>query len=191
MRSKIIRALFVSILVIIAFTVWRTFPLDVGNVKAGPLTTSSTTNETWNLGFTVEGAPTYNAIIGRVAEEAGAFRSNRGVTQMATIFPAPATARTVDSARLYILSRNGSYGGTMTLSLRIYNFAGVLQHTVSSAGIDLQTAATGTWMQVPLSATADNLVVSPGEFLSFHVELSGASAGNLDVRPVFDVTVRQ
>ena len=40
------------------------------------------------------------------------------------------------------------------------------------------------------SVSPDELVVSPGEFLAFHFNLSTGPSGDLDVRPIFEVEVR-
>jgi len=165
-------------------------PVGAQVEQASPASVSSAaTSETWSLGITVEGAPTYNAIVGRLVSQVGAFRSDR-VNQAATIFPAPATARTVQSASFYLLSRTGAYAGTATLSLVIDNYAGTLQHTVSAAAVDLQTTPTGVWTALALSAAPADLVISPGEFLAFRFSLSGAAGGDLDVRPLLEVVVQ-
>lgn len=149
------------------------------------------TGELWKLGFTVENSPlTYNSLIGRVAGEVATFRSNQGTTDIYYIFPAPATSKTIQSAKFYILDRTGAYPANATLTLQTFNFAGALQHTVSAASVNLQTSATGTWTTLPLSATATNLQISPGEFLAFHFTLSGAPGNDLNVRPIFEVEVQ-
>jgi hypothetical protein len=158
----------------------------------GDINDAAVTGELWKLGFTVETGPlTYNSLIGRVASEAAAFRSNRNTGDIYYIFPAPATQKTIQSAKFYILDRTGAYAaGNATLTLQIFNFAGAVQRTASAASVDLQTTATGTWTPMTLSSTAADLQISPGEFLAFHFNLSGASAGNLDVRPIFEVEVQ-
>jgi hypothetical protein len=45
------------------------------------------------------------------------------------------------------------------------------------------------WITLALDASPANLTITPGEHLVAHFALAGASAGNLDVRPVFEVTV--
>lgn len=145
--------------------------------------------ERWSVGTYVEGNPTYLAATGRFLGSSGVFRSNRGVVEMAYVFPAAATVKTVDGASFYILNRTGAYSGDVWLSLRVYDYAGTLQHTVSVANVDLEAATTGQWVSVPLSAAATDLVINPGEFLAFHVELSDAAGDNLDARLLFDVAV--
>jgi hypothetical protein len=149
---------------------------------------ATSTAETWSLGVTVEGPPTYSAIIGRLVSDVAAFRSFRA-TEAATIFPAPATARTVQSASFYLLSRTGTYSGAANLSLVIYDYAGTIQHTVG-APINLQTQSVGVWTPFAISTVPDDLVISPGEFLAFRFTLSGITSGNLDARPLFEVSVQ-
>ena len=172
-----------------ALAIWRVASPAAAQAKASRVTAlAATPSETWNLGITVEGAPAYRAVIGRLMSDVSAFRSAR-TPQAATIFPAPASARTVQAASFYLLNRTGTYTGTATLSLMIYDYAGTPQHTVSATGVDLQTVPTGVWTPITLSATPGDLVISPGEFLAFCFTLSEAAAGDLDVRPLFEVSV--
>lgn len=140
------------------------------------------------MGITVEGTPSYTALVGRLVSDVGVFRSARS-TQAATIFPAPASQKTIKTASVYVLSRSGTYTGTVTLSLEIYDLSGSLQHKVNTVDIDLQTAPTDAWIPLTLSTSAVNLSISPGEFLAFTYRLNGVPGGNLDVRPLFDVSV--
>jgi hypothetical protein len=159
----------------------------VAGQDSPPLAPEALADESWRYGITVETTPpAYSSLVGRLLAESAAFRSARAA-DIYFIFPAPATAKTVYQARIYILSRSGTYTGNALLSLQVYNFAGVLQHTVSAASVDLETAAAGSWQSIGLSATAANLVISPGEFLAFHFHLSAAAGNNLDVRPIFEV----
>jgi len=157
----------------------------------GDIDAAVVTGELWKLGFTVENNPlSYTSLIGRVAGEVATFRSNRSTTDIYYIFPAPATSKTIQSAKFYILDRTGTYPANATLTLQTFNFAGALQRTVSAASVDLQTSATGTWNSLPLSGTAANLQISPGEFLAFHFNLSGAPSNDLNVRPIFEIEVQ-
>lgn len=149
---------------------------------------ASLTTENWNMGITVEGAPSYTAVVGRLVSDVGVFRSARS-TQAATIFPAPASQKTIETASVYVLSRSGTYTGTVSLSLEIYDLSGTLKHKVNTVDIDLQTSPTDAWIPLTLSTSSTNLTISPGEFLAFTYKLSGGTGGNLDVRPLFDVTV--
>jgi hypothetical protein len=146
--------------------------------------------EAWRLGVTSEGDASYTMVIGRLVDANASFRSNRGVDDIYYIFPAPASARTVKSAAWNIISRSGTYTSTASLALEVRNAGGVLQRTVSAAPVDLQTAATGAWATLALAASPASLVIGPGEHLVAHFALGGAPAGDLDVRPVFEVVVQ-
>ena len=149
----------------------------------GPLAVSG---EFWRLGFTSEGVANYNAVIGRVVSTVAAFQSNRGAADIYYIFPAPTNPTPVQAAYFYILERTGAYAaGNVTLTLEVFDYAGVSQRTLSSGVIDLQAATTGTWTPVALSTTG--LTLTSGEFLAFHANFSGGSGGNLNLRPVFEV----
>jgi len=167
-------------------------PLPTQADQGDIINQAAVTGELWKLGFTVEsGSLTYNSLIGRMASETAAFRSNQGTADVYYIFPAPATQKTIQSAKFYILDRTGAYAaGNATLTLQIFDFAGTLQRTASATSIDLQTTATGAWTTMTLSSTAADLQISPGEFLAFHFNLSGGSAGDLDARPMFEVEVQ-
>ncbi len=160
-------------------------------VQEADIGAAAVSGEFWKLGFTREGEPAYNSIIGRLAGVTAAFRCQQDVADIYYIFPAPAGQKTVLAAKFYILDRTGSYNaGDATLTLEIFDYAGTLQHTVSAAAVDMETATTGAWTTITLSDTAANLNIAPGEFLAFHFSLDSGSAGSLDVRPVFEVEVQ-
>jgi hypothetical protein len=143
--------------------------------------------EAWRLGVTSEGSASYDSLVGRPAEITAAFRSNRGVTDMYFIFPAPGRTVTVQAAAYDILRRTGTYTGSASLALEVRGFDGSLKRTVSAAPVDLQSAAIGGWSNLTLAASPANLALAPGEALAFHFALDGISTGDLDVRPAFEV----
>jgi hypothetical protein len=171
----------VAVLLCVALLGWS-------SLAAQPSITTATA-EVWRLGVTSEGDATYAAILGRPASVAASFRSNRDVKDIFFAFPASGRTQTVASAAYRILQRSGTYTGTASLALEVRNSSGALQRTVSAAPVDLQTAATGAWATLVLAASPASLTIAPGEYLVFHFALGGAAAGNLDVRPVFEVVV--
>lgn len=164
-------------------------PVGVSASHASLLAAASG-GETWTMGINVEGPPVYTAVVGRSLSPVGAFRSDRGVREMSFIFPASATPKTVQSAYFYLVSRTGDYTYSATLSLRVYNYAGMLMRTVSDATYPLQDAPVGGWVQVPLPADLARRTVGMGEFLAFHMQLGTAPGETLDVRPIFEVVVQ-
>jgi hypothetical protein len=179
------------LLLALVATAMLTLPAAPGQALKGSLQASTTAPaEAWRLGVASEGDASYNAVIGRLVGENASFRSNRGVTDFYYIFPAPASSRTITSAAWNIVSRSGAYTGTASLTLEIRDFSGALLHTVSSAPVDLQAATTGAWTDLALSATPADLTIEPGEYLAFRFALDGGSAGNLDVRSMFEVVVQ-
>lgn len=149
----------------------------------------ATTTEAWRLGVTSEGDAGIATLIGRDASIAASFRSNRDVKDIFFIFPASARALKVESAAYHLLQRSGAYTGTASLALEVRSANGALQHTVSAAPVDLEAAATGAWADLALAATPASLAIEPGEHLVFRFALDGGSAGDLDVRPVFEAIV--
>ena len=175
----------------LAATALFALPATPGQAVAGRLqSVVAAPVEAWRLGVTSEGDASYNAVIGRLVDASASFRSNRGVTDIYYIFPAPASARTVQSAALNIIGRSGTYTSTASLTLEVHNSSGTLQRTVSAAPVDLQTAAPGAWADLALAASPASLTIAPGEHLVAHFALGGAAAGNLDVRPMFELVVQ-
>jgi hypothetical protein len=147
-------------------------------------------SESWRLGITSEGDASYDAIIRRDISEVAAFRSDRGTGDMYYVFPAPSSQRTIAAARFNIVSRSGAYSaGTAAMTLEIIDFGGTMQHSVLAAEIDVQSAPIGVWTGAGLSGNPADLEIAPGEFLAVHFALSGGPAGDLDVRPIFEVDV--
>jgi hypothetical protein len=166
-------------------------PAAPGQAVAGRLQAGAAAPaEAWRLGVTREGSASYSMVLGRLVDSSASFRSNRGVEDSYYIFPAPASARVVTAAALNIISRSGTYTSTASLALEVRDAGGALQRTVSAAPLDLQTAATGAWVSLALDAGPANLTIAPGEHLVAHFTLAGAPAGDLDVRPVFEVVVQ-
>ena len=159
----------------------------VGAVTTSGVEAAATAGETWSLGVNAEGTAEYSAVIGRPAGETGAFRSDRAVQDIRFMFPAPATAKTIQSAQFYIVQRTGDYTETATVTLEITAFDGTLQH-VASDPIDAKTAATRAWTSFTLGS-GDDLVISPGEYLCVHFKMAGEPGGDLDVRPLFEIAV--
>ena len=150
----------------------------------------STPLETWKTGVTLENGASFTGTEGRLLTSNATFRSNLGSSDMYFAFPAPATARSVQSASVMVASRSGSYSGQATITLEVYSFDGSLQHTVSASAVDLQAASILTWSTFTVSSTPGNLTIDPGQYLAVHFHLDGAAAGDLDVQPVFDVLVQ-
>ncbi|MHB1294407.1 MAG: hypothetical protein ACYC4R_05355 [Anaerolineae bacterium] len=173
-------------------TVWYAASPGRASAQSGnAMAASAAGAETWTLGVTVEGAPTYSAVVGRLVSSVASFRTNRGVSEAAMIFPAPSTARTVQAARYMIVSRTGNYPGDVILMVGIYDMAGNLQHLVSAGKVDLKTATMNTWTTIPLSEDAADATLAPGEFLACTVTYRAGAGGDMDVRPAFEIKVRQ
>lgn len=147
------------------------------------------TSEAWRLGVTSEGDAADTALVGQPMSVVASFRSNRGVKDIFFSFPSSGRAQTIQSAAYRLLQRSGAYTSTASLALEVRDSGGALQRTVSAAPADLQTAATGAWASLALAADSANLVIAPGEHLVVHFALAGAPAGDLDVRPMFEVIV--
>lgn len=182
---------FKSVTKALAFLVLLLGVLTLGPSEAEAIKSLQTapTAESWRLGVTSEGSAAYSNLIGRDVSEIAAFRSWRAKDSY-YLFPASGVRRTVQTARLLLITRTGAYDQAATLSLEILDYAGTVRHTVSATSVDLKTASVGTWTSLQLSATAANLQIDPGEVLAFHFSLGGDPAGDLDVRPIFEVDVQ-
>ncbi len=183
--TALITALIAGFVVLPAFVLASQTPAAPGRQTAG-----GDNPELWRLGFSSEGDASYSVVIGRLVSNVAAFRSSRGVSDIYYIFPAAAHTVQVDSARMNILASSGTYSGTASLTLEVRDLAGVLQHSVSAAPLDLESAAAGSWVDFTLSPTAADLLVDPGEVLLLHATFSDGSRDDLDVRPMFEVYVK-
>jgi hypothetical protein len=163
------------------------FLIQIG--QAAMLANTPATTETWRLGVTSEGDAAQSALIGRSASVVASFRSNRDVQDIYFLLPASGREQIIQSAAYRIIQRTGSYTSTAQLTLEVYDAAGTLLRTASAAPIDLQTATTGSWADLPLSATSAQLIIAPREYLIARFSLGGGSAGDLDIRPEFEIVV--
>lgn len=140
----------------------------------------------WRTGFILQSSPQYSGTIGKAPSLAVKMQSKAN-KDIYFAFPAVSSKPYVRKASYYLLSRNGAYSGDATLTLEVYNFDGVLQRTLSTSNIDLQTAALQTWTTLALDSSIDNCQLQLGEFLAFHLALDGSTGGNLDIRPIFEI----
>jgi hypothetical protein len=172
---------------------WLTCRRGLIPAQAGPATSALAVSNVppvqfWRTGFAQLPNALYATTAGRTVSIAAEMRSNRE-TQVFFVFPAVAGRRFVNDANFILIDRSGVYSGLATMRLEIYDYAGILQHVVSADSVDLQTAPLHVWTKLALSSAVGDRLLEPGEFLAFRFALDGASSGNLDVHPAFEVTV--
>ena len=146
--------------------------------------------ETWKSGITVEADPAYLNVQGRLLSTSASFRSDQAAQDVYYLFPAPATARTIQTASYLVVDRSGSYPALATFSLEIFALDGTYLRSVTTSSIDAQTTDMGTWNLMTLSTHPEDLVIQPGEFLAVHFSLEDIPYGNLLVRPIFEIQVK-
>jgi hypothetical protein len=156
-------------------------PSATNNTKSPPV-------QYLRMGITIHSYPGYGNLAGRLASVSSTMQSNKDA-HVFFAFPAVSGQRMVKEAKFYIINRTGSYSGTATMKLEIYDYAGTLQHVVSASSVNLQTVTMQSWTRLMLSSAITDRLIAPGEFLAFHFALDGAPGGDMDVRPVFEVTV--
>ncbi|MEM7028974.1 MAG: hypothetical protein AAF629_05235, partial [Chloroflexota bacterium] len=140
----------------------------------------------WTSGFTVEGHPAYDNIIGRVVGDA-VFRSHRH-TDIYYIFPASANDPQVLSAKFKLDDLTGSYSQGIDLKLEILDRETATVKRVLSVAKPGWETQPNVWHSFTLANT--NPVIATDEFLAVHFALNGDVGGNLDVRPTFEIGVQ-
>jgi hypothetical protein len=169
-------------LTLLALMVWGLLFANAGpSVYAqGPLPTS----EAWRWATLIESTPQLSTASGRGVGNVFTLQSSRAIDAY-VVFPTAATPRRVTSAYVYLLSRSGASGGAVPLTLELRHADGAFVQTISTAALDLETAATGTWHSLPVSASVD---FSPGQQFAFHAQLTGT--GNMEVVVLFELNVQ-
>jgi len=145
--------------------------------------------EFWKTGVTLEDTNLYSATIGRLLTENASFRSEKA-SDTYFVFPASADTRTIQSASYLLLDRTGSYVGSTELMLEIYDFNGNLLRTASAAPVNLVDPMLSTWYSFSLSANSVDLMINPGEVLALHCKFSNGPGGDLEVRPIFEISLK-
>ena len=182
MSNKILPRLISGSLILLGVAALLLFGPEVSRA----IRQSATSNESWELGFVVEGEPTSNDLIGRILDKA-AFRSQRD-SDIYFVFPPAANRPAIEAARFKIAKASGTYQGEVGLTLEILeNSTGALRQVISTANNGWQTAG-NDW--TPLTLSGSDLQIAPDELLAFHFHLSGPVGGDLDIRPEFEVEVR-
>lgn len=106
------------------------------------------------------------------------YSAQDGWGGLLTSFPSPVMDRKVQLTYTRIVSRTGVYTGAITLDFVVKNASGIVVRTVSGSAIDLQTATLNTWVSVPISTNASDLVVQAGEFLQPRITRAGDAGGD-------------
>jgi hypothetical protein len=133
--------------------------------------------------------PDYPSLLKRNPTAVARYQSNVGPDY--TFFVLGATSRPlrVADAKVYILSRTGSYSGDPAIEIFTASIAGVGSHRVSMSSLSLLDTPTGSWRTISLSADPDDRLLAAGQSLLIYFGLGGVSGSNLDVRAIFEVTL--
>jgi hypothetical protein len=119
------------------------------------------------------------------------FRSSVATTAEESYFVLGAASRPLRVAygKVYLLSRSGSYGGSVAVSLYAATMSGYGAHPVSNVILDLEALPVGSWQTFNLTVEPAFHLLAPGETLLVYYDLDGASGGSLDVRLLFEVAL--
>jgi hypothetical protein len=174
--------------VVAAFAVnWRLSPVNAAPQRQ---TTALIPTEFWRLGLMSTGTGDYAASEGRLLQMLPHFRSDQPDADAYYLFSAPGRAKTVQTARFYLLQRTGAYTGAVTLTLETLAYDGTLRHTVSAGSINLQTATPDVWTALaPLAVESEALDIASDEFLAFHFRRADAAAGDWEVALLVEAQV--
>jgi hypothetical protein len=118
------------------------------------------------------------------------YSSNASLPDFIHNFEPHAITKTVQSVNFLITSRSGAYSEPFILVFEARDFEGNLKRTLSAASIDLQTAPLKAWVDAPLSADTEDLIIFPGEYLAAHVSRQGPQGGDFEVYIHYEAQVR-
>jgi len=181
MNMKIFLIVLIVVIAIFVVVMCICLPEDSGS------TSGSDGVEIWRTGNAATNL-NYSEMM-HMSQHQGLIFQSQIFTSYYFVYPAPATQKTIKSAKIHLLDRTGSYTGQAELTLGIYDYLGTLQHTVSTSPTDLQTALLNTWSSITISSAAADLVIAPGELLVFNISLSGGTGGDLRVSMKFEIEV--
>ncbi len=187
--SALTAALVAVVVILPAMVLANTAPASSSVRAAASSPQGAVYPELIRLGFTSEGDASYTNLVGRSASNVASFRSNRGVSDIYYIFPAPAHTLNVISAQMNVITSTGTYTGTANVTLEVRDMSGALLHTVSSTALDLEAAPIGSWTPFAISTTPSDTLVDPGQVLVVHVTFDLGSSDDLNARPMFEVYV--
>ena len=135
----------------------------------------------WRVWWALDGAD-YSALGFGSAVGGVNFRSNSASENDNTLafLPPHATAQ-AEQVYVMVANRSGSYGGAWNASVVIRTKSGTLQHTASTANLDIMTITTGQMVAFTLSGTASNKTVEPGEYLGIQLTPAAGTSGTAEV----------
>lgn len=167
-------------------------PPVAGQAQEAPLDAQAIGPDTlyWRTGTLLKSAsPAFSGLVLRNPTPVARFQSNAGVTGMSYMLGAVSRSLRVADVKVYILSRSGSYSGNAIVEVWAYSMAGASHHRISAGSLNIQSAPTGAWQNISLSATPANRLLSAGQSLVITFDLSAAAGSNLDVYTIYEATL--
>jgi len=145
----------------------------------------------WRSGMNLPSGmvPSYANLVMRQPGVMAHFRSNSGAGEMFFVFGAISRPLRVADAKVYVLSRTGSYSGLATIGLWAGRMSGTSDHEISAAPVNIQTLPAGSWQTINLSANPAAQRIYAGQTLLVYFDLDGSTGGNLDLRLLFEIAV--
>jgi hypothetical protein len=143
----------------------------------------------WRTGFTINHIPSYLNLTMRNPAPAATFSSNAGEQDIYFVLGVAARLLRLEELKIYLLSRSGSYSGSATINVQASVMGGAVDHTLSSASLNVQTIPTGAWRDISLTSNPADLRLSSGQALVVHFHLDGAPGGNLQVSAIFQAAM--
>ena len=170
---------------------WGDGPVVAQDLQV-PLDTQAIGPDTlyWRTGMVSHAAfPSYNSLTMRDPTAVARFQSNAGVTNMFFVLGAASRWWRVADAKVYMLSRSGSYIGEATIELWRATMGGSPLGQVSMYSVDLEDMSLGSWRTISLAKATASRRIATGESLLVFFHLSDTAGGSLDVRTIYEVTL--
>lgn len=94
----------------------------------------------------------------------------------------------VERLAVMLVSTEGTVSGTNEVSVHVRRISdGALQRTVTASPASLNGMSIGSILELPLSGTAGNLVLNPGEYLQFQFSSTMAEGNSLDFNVIAEL----
>jgi len=103
----------------------------------------------------------------------------------------PYSQKTIKKISYYIFQRFGDFAGSFSISgAAMYDFNGNFKRNLSVSSIDLKTAPMDVWNTFPLTDTASNRKINPGELLMFYIDRLPSPGSDMEVHLLLRVEVQ-
>ena len=107
-------------------------------------------------------------------------KPNSSLLSYSALNSLPRKTNLIDIA--FVKTNNANYTGSIELTVIVFDFQDNIVRTISAVPVDFVATSIDQWTDVPLVATASDLIIKPNEGVAAQLRFSNSPASNVSFR---------